>query len=338
MASGTGGIGPPPVGYTDPPLPGVAAGSVNIFRGRLVIVFGPSGAVSGVFVYAQGTTPGPGNPPIFWATQSGTDPFGNALTATAGVAAGGTFEAGNTLITPSGILTYSAFPPALGGLIESAGVAAAFTDTPGNAVLAGHSTYANIGGTFFLATSVNAGVMNVYTATSAAGPWSQLAQVGGLQNDGETHFSAVGGSHLVADTILYKLNSSGAGREVWHDMRPLSNSFVGTIANRYPPQYRLAPDGNVEIAGYVQFPAAGGPNFNSIVFATLPALYVPGNNTGHKWPVSFETNVAPVGTPIVQVDTSGNLAFHNMPATGMLGVIASIYGRYPLTATQLIVS
>lgn len=112
MVAGTGGTPPPPVGYTDPPLPGLAAGSPNIFRGRLVIVFGPSGAPVGVFVYQAGTTPGLGNPPIFWATSGSVDPYGNVLPATVGVAGSGIFIAGDTVVAPSGLYTYNGTPGA----------------------------------------------------------------------------------------------------------------------------------------------------------------------------------------------------------------------------------
>lgn len=78
---GAGGTPPEPAGYKEPSLPGQAAGTVNIFRGRLVIVFGPSGAVNGVFIYNPGTTPGAGNGPVLSGTESGTDPYTNAVQA-----------------------------------------------------------------------------------------------------------------------------------------------------------------------------------------------------------------------------------------------------------------
>lgn len=57
----------------------MAPGSQNpIVRAKQVIVFGPSGQVVGIFVYAVGTSPGPGNPPVDSVTRSGADPFGNA--------------------------------------------------------------------------------------------------------------------------------------------------------------------------------------------------------------------------------------------------------------------
>lgn len=50
-----------------------------VVRARQVIVFGPSGAVVGIFVYAVGTKPGPGNAPVDSITRSATDPFGNPV-------------------------------------------------------------------------------------------------------------------------------------------------------------------------------------------------------------------------------------------------------------------
>jgi hypothetical protein len=59
---------------------GVAPGSqTGVIRGRVVIVSGPTGAVVGVFVYAAGTTPALGNPPIVAITNQTLDPFGNSV-------------------------------------------------------------------------------------------------------------------------------------------------------------------------------------------------------------------------------------------------------------------
>jgi len=56
----------------------MAPGSQNpVVRAKQVIVFGPSGQVVGIFVYAVGTTPAAGNAPVDSITRSGSDPFGN---------------------------------------------------------------------------------------------------------------------------------------------------------------------------------------------------------------------------------------------------------------------
>lgn len=50
---------------------------------RAVIVFGPTGAVVGVFIYQPGTTPALGNPPVIsllgYPGSPATDPFGNPV-------------------------------------------------------------------------------------------------------------------------------------------------------------------------------------------------------------------------------------------------------------------
>lgn len=336
MMPGTGGTPTPPPGYQPPQLPGVAAGSVNIFRGRLVIVTGPSGAVVGVFVYAAGTTPGLGNPPVFWATSSSADPFGNAIAATAGISGTGTFQAGTTLITPQGVITYAALPPAANGLVSSSGVPAAFTDSAGNAVLAGNTSYIFVSGSTYLAASEQSGALVFYVSTTGqAGPWSATVQANGATTAAD-HSLYVGKQ----DGNFYRVRAYAptllADPGIWQDLRPLANSFVGTIASRYPPQCRFLPDGNVQVAGYVQTPAGATSNYNGLTFATVPAYLKPGSNTGHAWPVKDETNFTLVGTPNVQVDTSGNLQIHNFPTTGLGSHIINIGGIYPLDGSGLI--
>lgn len=164
-----------------------------------------------------------------------------------------------------------------------------------------------------------------------------LINLGGIGNRGVYVLGPVSGAAepflFTGDPVLGAPNA-----EVWHDMRPLSNSFVGSIASRYPPQYRRTIDGFVEIFGFVQFPPSGGPNFNNITFANLPAAYRSGSNTGAKWPIILETNVTPIGTPNCQIDSAGNIQFHNLPTSGLLSTIACISGRFPIDATGLIVS
>lgn len=53
--------------------------SSQVTTAQIVIVSGPTGVVSGVFVYEPGTTPAAGNPPIAGLTASSTDPYGNAI-------------------------------------------------------------------------------------------------------------------------------------------------------------------------------------------------------------------------------------------------------------------
>jgi|HubBroStandDraft_1064217.scaffolds.fasta_scaffold10549_5 hypothetical protein len=65
------------------PPAGVAAygvqpgASTPVVRASQVFIFGPAGTITGLFVYAPGTVPGPGNPPIASIGNNSVDPYGN---------------------------------------------------------------------------------------------------------------------------------------------------------------------------------------------------------------------------------------------------------------------
>lgn len=107
-----------------------------------------------------------------------------------------------------------------------------------------------------------------------------------------------------------------ATSETWHDLRPLVNNFVGSVAGAYPPQYRKLADGNVQIVGTVKTPTAAQlPNPNGTTWGTLPAGWRPLSNDGYYFPVHLTTNQTPVGTPVVQIHADGTLTFQNLPTT-----------------------
>ena len=67
----------PPAGQI---MTGVQPGVTNgIIIANIVIIFGPTGSATGLFVYQPGTTPGSGNPPIAWITANSKDPYGNTV-------------------------------------------------------------------------------------------------------------------------------------------------------------------------------------------------------------------------------------------------------------------
>ena len=80
--TGLGGTPPPPMnaprGQATPPgvQPGVSAG---IDFARVVVVFGPTGAVNGVFIYQAGTTPKTGNGPLLSGTLAADDLYKNPV-------------------------------------------------------------------------------------------------------------------------------------------------------------------------------------------------------------------------------------------------------------------
>lgn len=334
---GLGGSPPMPPGYVPPGLPDTAAGSTNVFRGRLVIVFGPTGTVSGIFVYQTGTTPGPGNPPIVSITNSTVDPYGNAVQPTIQITGTGTLEVGSAgspqvqLRTSSGV----------SGLIDFLLNTAPFTD--------GLLVCGIVGGTFAALNLQGPGTSTVghrdkcriQLDSSDGASFANILQV---YNDdgGSDHtylFLDANGVGITAcqqltaaDPTVTATAASPAIGETWKDLRPLQNSFVGTIAGRYPPQFRKTADGTIEVEGYVQLPAT----YNGVTFANVPAAYRPGSNSGWKGPCFCETNpTSNLGSPNVQVDTAGNLQLHNL-GTGLAGTIVSISMRYPLNNTGTI--
>jgi hypothetical protein len=59
---------------------GIQAGvSGGVEFARVVVVYGPTGAVNGVFIYQPGTTPGSGNGPVLSGTESATDLYKNTV-------------------------------------------------------------------------------------------------------------------------------------------------------------------------------------------------------------------------------------------------------------------
>lgn len=125
-----------------------------------------------------------------------------------------------------------------------------------------------------------------------------------------TGFIGGGGGVLQIGDVLNGPTAPGSGvAESWHDLRPLVNSFVGSITNEFPPQYRMAPDGWVELFGAVQTPAAG--SYNGITWQTLPAGYRPAKFTSLPVAQSDGTMATDTtaGNPRLYTDATGVLQF-----------------------------
>jgi hypothetical protein len=112
----------------------------------------------------------------------------------------------------------------------------------------------------------------------------------------------------------------------WHDMRPLKNAFVGTVAGKCPPQYRFSDDvAFVEVAGELNSPPTTG-NYNGIEIFTFPPNYRPLFQT-HRWFCGGMTDG--IATPYAYVNTNGSLAFLFAP-TSLVQSTIGIWGRFPL--------
>ena len=141
-----------------------------------------------------------------------------------------------------------------------------------------------------------------------------------------------------ADPSITPSSTVPAQPESWRDMRPLQNSFVGTIAGYLPPQYRKTADGTIQIAGFVQLPGAAG-NYNNVAIKTLPAAYRPPNLGGAGRPQWCATDAPAAGTTPVKfiVKETGDVVLVGMNAS-LSGTIVGIFGEYALSNTGQILS
>jgi hypothetical protein len=104
-----------PPGIT--PAPGVQPGvNQGVVVATRVIVVGPAGTVTGVFVYAPGTTPGPGNFPTAWMTTATTDPFGNVLPVAAVIGTTSIYAADGVFFSTGGAAGAAIIPNGSGGV------------------------------------------------------------------------------------------------------------------------------------------------------------------------------------------------------------------------------
>jgi hypothetical protein len=181
-----------------PGSPATAPGSSSVVRARFVIVSGPG---DGVFVYAPGTTPGLGNPPIAWMGGGLVDPFGNILPSTTGVEGGGTFQAGTAItINQAGLFTSATGneilmyfgAPAAGNLVMSLSTANAVdTDSKGNQVFPGYTEIRPGSTAGYVAMNLSDGVISWYQAAteSALSGGFVMSMLASAENSG---FSANG--------------------------------------------------------------------------------------------------------------------------------------------------
>jgi hypothetical protein len=146
--------------------------------------------------------------------------------------------------------------------------------------------------------------------------------------------TSAGGLTGLVDDRQFALDS-------WHDMRPLANAFVGTIAGELPPQYRLdTANGIVFVAGCVQLPPSG--SYNGVPFMSLPTLSPCIPVIGSGWAVSPlggapNANTA-AGFPRCYVASgTGDITFSGFQASTN-GTNVRINGQYPINANGLITS
>jgi hypothetical protein len=114
--------------------------------------------------------------------------------------------------------------------------------------------------------------------------------------------------------------------DTWHDFRPLSNLWLNPGGTNLPAQWRLAPDGYVDLAGRVRSPPTTG-NYNSSVWGTIsnPAACPPSGMQAQF----VVTDVADgSATPKLSINSDGTCYFNYLPSS-MAQTTIGIYGRFP---------
>lgn len=294
----------------------------------LIVLAAQQAGFSGFFVYSP--VPGAGNLILSIAAVAGTDPYGN--TYPAGVTVGLNANQQVEIFSSSGR-----------GTIALRMNSAAFTNGGLQGFIGGSFAENVLAGPKSTAPGFTDGVQLGLNSSDAI---SSSANMQLVYNDasGAGHVYAfedfTGFNVTTCPSIRAKTPASGtsasnpAVQETWHDLRPLLNSFVGTNAGKYPPQYQVDARGFVNIFGTVKLPASYG----SVVWQTLPAAYSPASNPMY-FPIAIESNGTSnlVTTPLLQIDTAGNMQFKNMP-TGLSGAFVDINVSFPLESTGLITS
>jgi hypothetical protein len=192
-----------------------------------------SGVGDGVFVYAAGTTPALGNPPIAWMGSGLVDPYGNVLPSTLGVEGDGTFSvsggAGTTFIGANTI----AIVPA-GGLDSAIFGAPA----PGQAyIVSGTSAATDVEGFLYL------------MSKAAGGALVPIAI-------------------LTGDLVASLPGGTAVQPEVWH-FPALLNGWANA-AGFGQFRYRLTPWNSVRVVGTISAAAATSTTFFTLPAHYIP--------------------------------------------------------------------
>lgn len=195
--------------------PGDDPAARQVVRARQVIV---SGKGDGEFVYAAGTTPKLGNPPVAWVTGGSlVDPYGNVLPSTMGVAGTGTFQAVNSSNGQTAQLA--------GGIVS--------VSTPLNTAPASMSAPTGFGG-----------LSQIFSPLTGTGDTSFRISL--YSKNG----SPTGAPFMLVSDPVVATNPDGSP-ETWNPITLDTSAGWSTNAHYHAPQYRLLPDGNVQFSGLV---------------------------------------------------------------------------------------
>jgi len=123
---------------------------------------------------------------------------------------------------------------------------------------------------------------------------------------------SIDGNTFASDIPKYK----------WNDLRPLINSFTGSVSGEYPPQYMVTDGGIVHVFGTVGMPGS----YNSVTWGTIPLA--PTHIVRSPVLNLVNGSASLTSVPFIQVDTSGNIQFKDLPP-GLGGTTVAIDFWYP---------
>jgi len=170
----------------------------------------------------------------------------------------------------------------------------------------------------------------IWPTTSSARP-SLSAPEGTMWFETDTNQAGI----IINGAYVYFLLNTTTP-DTWHDLRPASSGWTGSVSGEYPPQYRKTPDGqHVEIYGIV---GLGSPYTATNIFANpLPAGYRPNHQSRCQVVIISNGTSNMVSTAFLNILTTGYLQFSNFP-TGLGGTNVFLNCSFPLDSSGLIQS
>lgn len=268
---------------------------------RLVLVVGS--AYSGIFFYDPAIAFG--DLILSIAPNAGTDPYGNSYPQGFAFGFAG---ASQVVIGTAGGSPLIYFPTGNPDTLNSAAVQ---TVMPGS----GAGRYDQIQVLGAQSTAQNDSVLSTWLGSSQNGAVQPQIQDYYHDPSGTYHLYRTldftgdairAGSIVAVDPTTGTSRANPAQPEAWHAMSLLNSwtNVAGTSA-----QYRLLPTGDVQTVLSI----TGGTVGSGTPVATLPAGYRPAHTATSVIGVSG-AGAAPVATPSFQLDSSGSLTMHNVPA------------------------
>lgn len=277
-----------------------------------VIVAGPTGTITGFFVYSG--TPGPGNPPVGSWTIPGTtkDPFGNTISDSLVIGQQGN---GQVRIVP-GNPSFITFP--VTGTWQTLPVITAVSSSSASLNIEGGS---DTTGKDFVFMQLNSGI------AGSGAQWFAVYHDGNGGNNTQIEGTFAGLQLPVVASMSAVAPGTGtsttnpAGVESWHTATITGAGFsAGTPA----PSYKLYPDDTVSVGGQVS--VTSGTTSGTIF--TLPAAYRP--STTKKFALTFSAGTpATAGNCQATISSSGTVQLSAGPTGSAYSINLDVI-RFPL--------